>query len=149
MRASSSLFSVLPSFVLRGGRKGKKNEDAVSFPRRTGSRRPKEDGGILRPFLLCGSQGAIRDEKAGLETVFLDLEGKTRVELLSSSSCSAHSGYHLSIGLASREEDHVAKKAKEEGLEVLSGPRMTGDGYYKVSFLSSEGHPIDASDIPA
>ena len=36
----------------------------------------------------------------------------------------------------------------EEGYDVLSGSRATGDGYYESSIVGIEGNQIELNDLP-
>lgn len=57
----------------------------------------------------------------------------------------ARTGYiHMAFSVGSRE--NVAKltqQLKEDGYEVLSGPRTTGDGYYESCIIGIEGNQIE------
>lgn len=51
---------------------------------------------------------------------------------------------HLAFSLGSKEAvDALTARMKEDGCEVLSGPRITGDGYYESCLLGFEGNQIE------
>lgn len=51
---------------------------------------------------------------------------------------------HIAISVGSRENvDEITKRLKEDGYEVLSGPRITGDGYYESCVVGVEGNQIE------
>lgn len=51
---------------------------------------------------------------------------------------------HLAFSVGSREKvDGLTRQFREDGFEVLSGPRMTGDGYYESCILGPEGNQIE------
>ncbi len=54
-------------------------------------------------------------------------------------------GYaHLTFALGSKEAvDELTKTFKEDGYEVISGPRTTGDGYYESCILGFENNQIE------
>ena len=54
-------------------------------------------------------------------------------------------GYiHLAFGLGSKEAVNLlTRELKEDGYEVASGPRTTGDGYYESCIIGIEGNLIE------
>ena len=54
-------------------------------------------------------------------------------------------GYiHLAFSLGSKEAvDLFTRRLKEDGYEVASGPRTTGDGYYENCIIGIEGNLIE------
>ena len=54
-------------------------------------------------------------------------------------------GYiHIAFSVGSKEGvDALTKRLKDEGYEVISGPRTTGDGYYESSIVGIEGNQIE------
>ena len=54
-------------------------------------------------------------------------------------------GYiHLAFSVGSKEKvDELTEILKNDGYEVLSGPRTTGDGYYESCILGIEGNQIE------
>lgn len=57
----------------------------------------------------------------------------------------ARTGYiHLAFSLGSKEAvDELTAKLKEDGYELVSGPRTTGDGYYESCVIGIEGNMIE------
>ena len=55
------------------------------------------------------------------------------------------SGYvHLAFSVGSREKvDELTARLKQDGYEVISGPRTTGDGYYESCIFGIEGNQIE------
>ena len=39
--------------------------------------------------------------------------------------------------------DELTAKLKEDGYEIISGPRITGDGYYESCVVEIEGNQIE------
>lgn len=51
---------------------------------------------------------------------------------------------HIAFSLGSKERvDALTKKLREDGYEVISGPRTTGDGYYESCMIGIEGNQIE------
>ena len=57
----------------------------------------------------------------------------------------ARTGYiHLAFSVGSREKvDALTKRLEEDGYKVVSGPRVTGDGYYESCVLCIEDNQIE------
>lgn len=55
------------------------------------------------------------------------------------------SGYvHLAFSVGSKEKvDELTERLKQDGCEVISGPRTTGDGYYESCIIGIEGNQIE------
>ncbi|SDI75608.1 lactoylglutathione lyase [Pseudobutyrivibrio sp. 49] len=51
---------------------------------------------------------------------------------------------HIAFSVGSKEKvDELTSKLKEDGFEVISGPRTTGDGYYESCIVGIEGNQIE------
>lgn len=54
---------------------------------------------------------------------------------------------HLSFSFCSREEvNRVTSLLSSDGYEVLSGPRVTGDGYYESCIKGFEANQIELTE---
>ena len=52
--------------------------------------------------------------------------------------------HHLAFSLGSREKvDELTARLQADGYQLLSGPRLTGDGYYESCILALEGNQIE------
>lgn len=73
------------------------------------------------------------------------LEIMNRPDMLDTEKSLARTGYiHLAFSLGSKEAvDELTVKLKEDGYEVVSGPRTTGDGYYESCVIGIEGNQIE------
>ena len=102
-----------------------------------------------------------KNVKTGLETYFLSFEGsETKLEIMTSSEnvtrpngqvsndADMGPGYiHLAISLGTKEKvDELTSKLKNDGYIVLSGPRITGDGYYESCVLDPENNQIELTE---
>ena len=89
--------------------------------------------------------------KTGFRSYFLSFSDGARLEIMNRPDMSdgdkdvMHTGYiHLAFSTGSREKvDKLTKKLKDDGYEILSGPRTTGDGYYESCVLGPEGNQIE------
>ena len=51
---------------------------------------------------------------------------------------------HFAISLGNKENaDVMTQQLKEDGFEILDGPRYTGDGYYEAVILDPEKNRIE------
>ena len=51
---------------------------------------------------------------------------------------------HIAFSLGSKESvDVLTEKMKNDGYNVISGPRTTGDGYYESCIVGIEGNQIE------
>jgi lactoylglutathione lyase len=89
----------------------------------------------------------------GYESFFLSFAGGTRLELMKSSTLepakfsrgAQRMGLtHLAISVGSNTGvDELTNRLREDGHEVMDGPRRTGDGYYESVVLDPDGNRIE------
>jgi lactoylglutathione lyase len=86
----------------------------------------------------------------GFSSRFLSFADGARLELMTSlGRVSAHAGEHLGLAHMAislgREAavDALTAHLKDNGVPVLDGPRLTGDGYYESVVLDPEGNRIE------
>lgn len=102
-------------------------------------------------FFGATSNELYHNPKTGLKTYFLSFEGKSRLEIMTRPNLSDpekdlyQNGYiHLAFSVGSKEKvDKLTNTLKENGYQVISGPRVTGDGYYESSILGPENNQIE------
>lgn len=100
--------------------------------------------------------GAVPDEgyrnpTTGFRSHFLSFDSGARLEIMhrhgmDTAECGPQrAGYaHLAFSLGSKAAvDELTEKMKEDGFEVISGPRVTGDGYYESCIIGIEGNLIE------
>lgn len=100
--------------------------------------------------------GAVSNEmyhnkNKGFKSYFLTFDDGARLEIMNKAGISDKNnqinrlGYnHIAFSAGSRENvDRLTAKLKNDGYEVLSGPRVTGDGYYESSIIAFEGNIIE------
>ena len=88
--------------------------------------------------------------RTGLRTHFLSFEGGARLEVMSrpghdEPQSARHLGlHHLALRLGPREAvDTLVQRLLRDGVTVLDGPRVTGDGYYEAVVLDPEGNHVE------
>ena len=108
-----------------------------------------------KEFFVCFFQAKPNDmyhnPKTGLKTYFLSFDDSSRLEIMNRPDMKEkpldifYQGLiHLSFKLGSKEKvDELTKKLHEAGYEVLSGPRVTGDGYYESCILAFENNLLE------
>ncbi|WP_276813401.1 DUF1349 domain-containing protein [Faecalibaculum rodentium] len=73
------------------------------------------------------------------------LEIMTRPDIVDDPKALTRTGFvHVAFNTGSKEAvDELTKRLKENGYEVVSGPRTTGDGYYESCVVALEGNQIE------
>lgn len=82
---------------------------------------------------------------------FLSFDGGARLELMHSPAVedgtrdAGRTGYaHLALRTGSREAvDELTARLRADGYRVVSGPRVTGDGYYESCIAAFEDNLIE------
>ena len=82
---------------------------------------------------------------------FISFEDGSRLELMKKPTLidykkdTNRTGYaHIAFSVGSKEKvDELTAQLKNDGYEVLSGPRTTGDGYYESCIVAIEGNQIE------
>ena len=71
------------------------------------------------------------------------LEIMNKPQMQDSPKALTQTGYiHIAFSVGSKEKvDELTAKLKEDGYEIISGPRTTGDGYYESCVVGIEGKP--------
>jgi lactoylglutathione lyase len=91
----------------------------------------------------------------GFESRFLSFDGGARIELMKSTLLAPVTTVrgaqrmgltHLAIAVGSElQVDRLTQRLRQEGFEVLDGPRRTGDGYYESVVLDPDGNRIEVT----
>lgn len=92
--------------------------------------------------------------KTGFQSYFLIFNGGARIEIMSKpdvvndDKALTKTGYaHLAFSVGSRENvDNLTAQLKSDGYSVISGPRVTGDGYYESCVLGFENNLIEITE---
>ncbi len=89
--------------------------------------------------------------KTGFSSYFISFDNGARLELMTRLDIAddpknlKRTGFiHLAFSVGSPERvDQLTEELKDAGYEVISGPRMTGDGYYESCIAVIEGNQIE------
>jgi lactoylglutathione lyase len=53
---------------------------------------------------------------------------------------------HLAVSVGSKQGvDELTIRLRQDGFEVVNGPRLTGDGYYESVVLDPDGNRIEVT----
>lgn len=96
------------------------------------------------------SNGIYHNAKTGFSSYFLSFDDGSRLEIMNKLGITRHknidmTGYnHLAFSVGSQEKvDELTKQIKSDGYEVISSPRITGDGYYESCIIGIEDNLIE------
>lgn len=97
------------------------------------------------------SNGGYHNKTTGFKSYFISFDDGARLEIMNKPSMENiakpvnRTGYiHIAFSVGSVEEvDRLTRVFREDGYEVLSGPRTTGDGYYESCIVGIEGNQIE------
>ena len=90
-------------------------------------------------------------EEIGFSSYFLEFQDGARLELMHNTEMNDIEKYrkrtgfiHIAFTVGGKEDvDRITEKIKNDGYEVISGPRKTGDGYYESCVLGFEGNILE------
>lgn len=102
-------------------------------------------------YFAAVSNALYYNETTGFRSYFLTFGDGARLEVMNRPNMQDdkkglhRTGFvHLAFSVGSKERvDELTARLKEDGYEVLSGPRTTGDGYYESCVLIMEGNQIE------
>ena len=112
----------------------------------------------VRTFFMhyfgASSNEMYHNPKTGLCSYFLSFEGGSRLEIMSRPDVIDKGrslfqvGYiHLAFSAGGKEQvDQLTEKLQSDGFMVISGPRITGDGYYESCIEGPEGNLIEITE---
>ena len=94
------------------------------------------------------------NKNTGFCSYFLSFDGGARLELMTAPGLQdmdklpLRTGFaHLAFAVGSRREvDALTEQLRADGYAVVSGPRVTGDGYYESCVLDAEGNRIEITE---
>lgn len=95
------------------------------------------------------SNEGYHNQKTDFRSYFLTFQDDSRLELMTRPGLSAGEsnqlGYHhLAFSVGSREQvDSLTRRLQLDGYAVISGPRITGDGYYESCIAGFEGNLVE------
>lgn len=102
-------------------------------------------------YLGAKSNEGYHNPRTDFRSYFLSFEDGARLEIMNKPEMTdqpkelARTGYaHIAFSVGSREKvDALTAELKADGYEVVSGPRITGDGYYESCIIAIEDNQIE------
>ena len=94
------------------------------------------------------------NRKTDFRSCFLGFDGGARLELMTRPALApggeppVRTGYsHIAFSLGGRAAvDALTETLRRDGYQVVSGPRITGDGYYESCILGPAGSRIELTE---
>ncbi len=91
------------------------------------------------------------NKTTGFRSYFLTFDDGARIEVMNHPDMRdaekeiRRTGFiHIAFSVGSKETvDELTQKLKNDGYQVLSAPRTTGDGYYESCIVGIEGNQIE------
>lgn len=105
---------------------------------------------FVKYFDAVSNEG-YHNQKTGFRSYFLSFEDGSRLEIMHRPDMTDHprnmvqTGYiHIAFSVGSKEKvEELTLELVSDGYEVISGPRITGDGYYESCILGIEDNQIE------
>lgn len=102
-------------------------------------------------YFNATSNDGYHNKATGFQSYFLSFDDGARLEIMKKPIMNddakdlVRTGYiHIAFSLGSKEAvDALTERMKQDGYEVVSGPRTTGDGYYESCIVGIEGNQIE------
>lgn len=106
---------------------------------------------FFEKYFSAKSNNLYHNKKTNFKSYFLSFDNGTRLEIMTRPEIVENDkkifepGFiHLAFSVGSKEKvDELTKKLKNDGYEIISGPRTTGDGYYESCIRAIEGNQIE------
>lgn len=105
-------------------------------------------------FFSAQSNAMYHNPRTGLRSYFLTFPDGFQIEIMNRPEVSVdgnnqyRAGYiHIAFSVGGRKAvDEITRELNENGFPVLSGPRVTGDGFYESSVAGPEGNIIEITE---
>ncbi len=102
-------------------------------------------------YFNASSNDGYHNKTTDFRSYFLTFDDGARLEIMNKPDMKdmdkplARTGYaHIAFSVGSKEKvDELTLRLREDGYEVISGPRTTGDGYYESCIVDIEGNQIE------
>lgn len=106
---------------------------------------------FFEKYFDAKSSEKYHNTKTDFQSYFLSFESGARLEIMTRPDITdedkslQRTGYiHLAFSVGSRKNvDALTKRLQSDGYEVISGPRITGDGYYESCVIGFEDNQIE------
>ena len=108
---------------------------------------------FVKYFGAVSNEG-YHNKTTDFRSYFLSFDDGARLELMrkpqmdDTEKTLNRTGYvHIAFSLGSKEAvDELTERLKNDGYQVSSGPRTTGDGYYESCIVGIEGNQIEITE---
>ena len=105
-------------------------------------------------YFGASAEEMYHNKNTGFSSYFLSFDGGARLELMTAPELQdmdkpgLRTGFaHLAFSVGScKEVDALTERLRADGYAVVSGPRVTGDGYYESCILDAEGNRIEMTE---
>ena len=102
-------------------------------------------------YFNARSNSGYHNETTDFSSYFLSFDDGARLEIMKKPVMEdavkgiARTGYiHIAFSLGSKDAvDELTEKMRNDGYDIISGPRTTGDGYYESCIIGIEGNQIE------
>ena len=102
-------------------------------------------------YLGGKSNDGYHNVNTDFRSFFISFDDGARIELMNkpglvdSEKQLTRTGYiHIAFSVGSKEKvDELTDRLENDGFELVSGPRITGDGYYESCIVAIEGNQIE------
>jgi lactoylglutathione lyase len=102
-------------------------------------------------YLNAKANDGYHNKNSDFKSYFLTFDSGTRLEIMNKPEMEdihktlARTGFiHIAFSVGSKEKvDELTERLHQDGYEVISGPRTTGDGYYESCIIGIEGNQIE------
>ena len=106
---------------------------------------------FFETYFNAESNDLYHNKTTDFKSYFLTFDQGSRLEIMTKPGMQdeektlARTGLiHIAFQTGSKEKvDELTNRLKEDGYEVVSGPRTTGDGYYESCVVALEGNQIE------
>ncbi len=106
---------------------------------------------FFETYLDAKSNEGYHNKTTDFKSYFLSFEDGARLEIMNKPEMQDEektlnrTGYiHIAFSVGSKEKvDILTERLKNDGYDVVSGPRITGDGYYESCIVGLEGNQIE------
>ena len=102
-------------------------------------------------YLDGKSNDGYHNMKTGFRSYFISFDEGTRLEIMNKPDMADEEKtlnrtglIHIAFSVGSKERvDELTRSLQADGYPVVSGPRITGDGYYESCVVAMEGNQIE------
>lgn len=109
---------------------------------------------FFKKYFQANSNEIYHNKNTNFKSYFLSFDEGARLEIMNKpnmddldKSLNRTGFVHIAFQVGSKEKvNSLTAKLKQDGYEVISGPRTTGDGYYESCIVALEGNQIEITE---